>query len=324
MLAISDYNTINIVTTIPTHTMLQMLVATLTIVCFLSSTQVICAIVALLQRTVLNRTVRLPFLSTYTLSYLLPYMRQTARTRETEQLRVSLLGLFATVANKVPVEIMERYLLCIPETIVPDWEIQSDNKSGCLYTMHSDTLYDQTVAALSSCTSEVGKTMALILLTRLLSSSTKLIQIGSNFYQFQYLITNLNSIVTYMARKFEKMNTPDGIVGCANSDPDSPAWTLASNSFDRAKRLFRFTMDCLYRLTEENRIRIALRVCLPIELRSRLFTVIFGGDRDVDMWLDQLWNRVKLSPLPIRVKTACPNPTTQSAIGPDCKTNTRA
>ncbi|THD28807.1 hypothetical protein D915_000337 [Fasciola hepatica] len=293
-----------------------------------SVNEVICAIVALLQRTVLSRDVRLPFLSTRTLSYLLPYLQQTAQTREAEQLRVSLLGLFATAASKVPVETMERYLLCLPSSAVAETGSASKSETahlpGFVHIAPADTLYDQTVAALGTCTSEVGKTMALVLLARLLSSSRKLAQIGSDPQRFQHLISNLNSIITYMARKFERINTPGATVGCVGTDPDSPAWTLASNSFDRAKRLFRFTMDCLYRLAEDNRMRLALRVCLPIELRSRLFTVIFGGDHEVDTWLDQLWVRVKLFPPPDRVSTTRANRLTESALCSDREANARA
>ncbi|TGZ70628.1 hypothetical protein CRM22_003098 [Opisthorchis felineus] len=249
---------------------------------------VICGIVAIFQKIILDREVRLEFLKTDILLYLLPYLNRTEQTRETEQLRVSLLGLFATAASKVSVEIMERLLLRLPANQGGSAELPTDTR-----------LYDYTVAALCYSTSVIGKTMALILLTRLLVSTRQLIMLGQDHQRIQKLLYGLSYIIKYVAKKFNPCNGLSELRQGMQSMTDM----LATNS-EKVKRLLRFAFGCLYRVTSEPHIRLQLVTGLPNELRGRLFARIFEGDNEVDGWVVGLWNRLNMEP-PLRVLDGC-------------------
>ncbi|GAA48307.1 cell differentiation protein RCD1 homolog [Clonorchis sinensis] len=255
---------------------------------------VICGIVAIFQKIILDREVRLEFLKTDILLYLLPYLNRTEQTRETEQLRVSLLGLFATATSKVSVETMELLLLRLPTNQDGSAELPTDTR-----------LYDYTVAALSSSTSNIGKTMALILLTRLLVSTRQLTMVGQDNQRVQKLVAGLSYIIKYVAKKFNPCNGLSPLRRGMHSMADVHAIT-----WEKAKRLLRFFFGCLYRVSIEPHIRLELVRGLPNELRGRLFASIFEGDNEVDGWLEELWNRLNMEP-PLRVLDGCCEPPIQ-------------
>ncbi|VEL18921.1 unnamed protein product [Protopolystoma xenopodis] len=66
----------------------------------------------------------------------------------------------------------------------------------------------------------------------------------------------------------------------------------------RGENLLQFTLDCFCRLAEEPRLRSALAVCLPRELRTRFFSVVFPNCCLVDVWLERLWLALRLPPPP--------------------------
>ncbi|CAL8070874.1 unnamed protein product [Calicophoron daubneyi] len=252
-----------------------------------SAAEIICAIVLLFQQVVLDHRVRLHFLSTNILTYLLPYLKQSTFDRHTEQLRVSLLGLFATAASKVPLEFLERVLLQISAT--DESTFCTDNEDENALSLGND-LYDQAVSSLVICLSEVGKTMALILLARLLTSPRLLRCLRTDQGRFHKLVSALTFVVSYMARSFSRISSEN-----QGTDVNRFWWSLASIDFEKAKRLLRFTLDCIYRLAGDDRMCLALRICLPVELRGRLFSTIFHNDSEVDMWLDALWKRLNFN-----------------------------
>ncbi|KER24756.1 hypothetical protein T265_07644 [Opisthorchis viverrini] len=250
------------------------------------SVDVICGIVAIFQKIILDRAVRLEFLKTDILLFLLPYLNRTEQTREIEQLRVSLLGLFATATSKVSVETMERLLLRLPT-----------NQGGSAEVPTDAGLYDYTVAALCYSTSDIGKTMALILLTRLLASTRQLTMLGQDNQRIQKLVAGLNYIIKYVAKKFNPCNGLSPLRRGVHSMAD-----VHAINWEKAKRLLRFAFGCLYKVTSEPHIRLELVTSLPDELRSRLFTRIF--DNEVDGWLEGLWDRLNMEP-PLRVSDGC-------------------
>ncbi|VDP51266.1 unnamed protein product [Schistosoma mattheei] len=257
------------------------------------SFEIICSIIAIFQQIILNNKFRSDFISTGLLTYLLPYFNIECQTDDTEHLHISLLSLYATVTSKLSINEIEDFLLLESNThfndeIISEERLEITDKQVNFNSIHNNyyilnDLFKQTLKALIQCHSEIGKTIALILLARLLNCPNQRTRLYHNHSLFNELISCLTQIIQYMVQKFtieiqqqfrhkiHLYEQYDKII------------------FIKAKRLLQFTLECFNQLMIDLKLRNRLRHSLPIELRSNLFSVILLHDQDVQLWLEKIW-----------------------------------
>ncbi|CAH8516690.1 unnamed protein product [Schistosoma turkestanicum] len=255
------------------------------------SYEIICSIIVIFQHIILNSKFRRNFVSTGVLAYLLPYFNIESQTRNSEHLRVSLLGLYATMASKLSVDDMESILF--PESNA--YFNEETENEGRLDKIDNEAnfnqynicalndLFTQTLKALIQCTTEVGKNMALILLARLLNSKHQRTRLYHNHSLFNWLISCLTQVTGYMVKRFT-VDIQQQFVHETHLCEKYARATLM-----KAKRLLQVTMECFNQLIIDLRLRNRLRDSLPIELRSNIFSVILLHDQDVQLWLEKIW-----------------------------------
>ncbi|CAH8575389.1 unnamed protein product [Schistosoma margrebowiei] len=260
------------------------------------SFEIICSIIAIFQQIILNNKFRSDFISTNLLTYLLPYFNIENQTDETEHLRISLLSLYVTVTSKLSINEIENFLL--PELnihfnneTINEKRLEIINKEMNLNSIHNtysslNDLFKQTLKALIQCHTEIGKTIALILLERLLNCSKQRIRLYYDYHLFNELILCLTQIIQYMVKKFTieiQQQFKHKIYLYKQYD---------KIIFIKAKRLLQFTLECFNQLMIDLKLRNRLRHSLPIELRSNLFSVILLHDQDVQLWLEKIWSQL--------------------------------
>lgn len=260
---------------------------------FLFIFQIICSIIAIFQQIILNNKFRSDFISTGLLTYLLPYFNIECQTDDTEHLRISLLSLYATVTSKLSINEIEDFLLPESNTHFNDETINEErleitDKQVNFNSIHNtyyvlNDLFKQTLKALIQCHTEIGKTITLILLARLLNCPNQRTRLYHNRSLFNELISCLTQMIQYMVAKFTieiQQQFKHKIHLYEHYD---------KIIFIKAKRLLHFTLECFNQLMIDLKLRNRLRHSLPIELRSNLFSVILLHDQDVQLWLEKIW-----------------------------------
>ncbi|XP_058793353.1 CCR4-NOT transcription complex subunit 9-like isoform X2 [Phymastichus coffea] len=194
----------------------------------------VCNALALLQCFANNPETQPFFIRARIPLFLYPFLDTDNKTRPFEYLRMNSLGVIGTLVRRNEQEIIPFLLIT---GMIP----------LCLKTMENG--------------SELSKTVATIIMYKILVNSNGLSYICETYDRF-----------SHVTRFFEKM------LLCLAKDP--------------SVRLLKYVIKCYLRLSDDQRALLALRECLPDQLKDNTFTHCLQGDILARHWLHQLLKKL--------------------------------
>ncbi|CAH8854984.1 unnamed protein product [Trichobilharzia szidati] len=254
-----------------------------------TSFEIIGSIIVIFQQVIIHGEYRYDLFNSRLLTYLLPYFNVNGQASDVEHLRVSLLGLYATMSSKFTLDDMEDFF----SSSYGQHPRDTNNEEGVTNRIDIsdrfslEDLFTHTLNGLSQGTSEVCKHMALILLSRLLGLQQQRARLHTNDSLFNQVVSNLTHITGYISRRITPEVQRESMreIRLLNGSEQT--------IFIQTKKLLQFVIDCFSQLITDQVLCHKSRGLLPAELRSNHFVELFLQDQDVQAWLETLWRLLR-------------------------------